>query len=90
VLSYNDKVNKILDRCKDAASVAADRATVMADSASAGISAGVKEMRETSVPSSRTGDGSYSRDGDTHAAAEAGECVLSGGEKTGLSGPPLS
>ncbi len=77
-MTNNDEVNKILGRCKDVVSVAADRATVMADSASAGISAGVKEMREKSAPSSRTDDGSYSRDGDAYAATEAGECVLSG------------
>ncbi|MDK2890703.1 MAG: hypothetical protein PWR21_1335 [Methanoculleus sp.] len=50
----------------------------MADSASAGISAGVREMREESAASSHTDDGNYSRDGDAYAAAEAGECVLSG------------
>ncbi|WP_292731397.1 hypothetical protein [Methanoculleus sp.] len=77
-MTDTDKLNKILDRCKDVASVAADKATMMADSASASVSAGIKEMREESAASSRTDDGNYSRDGDARATAEAGECVLSG------------
>lgn len=76
-MTDNDKVNKILSRCKNVASVAADKATVMADSASANISAGVKEMREQSASPPGAGDGGYSRDGDAYAT-EAGECVLSG------------
>jgi hypothetical protein len=77
-MANNDKVNEIFGRCKEVASVAADKATVMIDSASASVSAGVREMREESATSSRTDDGSYSRDGDARAATETGECVLSG------------
>ena len=74
----NDRVNEILGRCKDVASVAAGKATVMVDSASASVSAGIKDMREQSAASSHTDDGDYARDGDARAATEAGECVLSG------------
>jgi|GEM_PF-1405570 len=77
-MADTDKVNEIFGRCKEVASVAADKATVAIDSASASVSAGIREMREESRASPRTDDGSYARDGDAHAAAEAGECVLSG------------
>ncbi|MDD4567230.1 MAG: hypothetical protein PHU37_04950 [Methanoculleus chikugoensis] len=77
-MADSDKVNEIFGRCKEVASVAADKAAVAIDSASASFSAGIKEMREESAASSRTGDGNYAQDGDAHAAAEAGECVLSG------------
>ncbi|ABN58033.1 MULTISPECIES: hypothetical protein [Methanoculleus] len=77
-MANDDKVNEIFGRCKEVASVAADKATVMIDSASANVSASIKEMREESAASSRTDDGNYARDGDARAAAEAGECVLSG------------
>ncbi|KAF5087195.1 hypothetical protein [Methanoculleus horonobensis] len=77
-MADSDKVNEIFGRCKEVASVAADKATVAIDSASASVSAGIKEMREESAASPRTDDGSYARDGEGRAAAEAGECVLSG------------
>ncbi len=77
-MTDNDKVNKILSRCKNVASVAADKAAGTINSASASVSAGVKEMREQSASPPGTGDGGYSRDGDAYAVAEAGECVLSG------------
>ncbi|PKL62346.1 MAG: hypothetical protein CVV31_06565 [Methanomicrobiales archaeon HGW-Methanomicrobiales-2] len=77
-MANDGKVNEIFGKCKEVASVAADKATVMIDSASASVSAGVREMREESAASSRTDDGNHSRDGDVRAAAETGECVLSG------------
>lgn len=77
-MANNDKVNEIFGRCKEVASVAAGKATVAIDSASANVSAGIREMREESRASPRTDDGNYAQDGDTRAAAEAGECVLSG------------
>lgn len=79
-MTETDKLNEILGKCKDAASVAADKAAGMVNSASASVSAGINEMREQSASSSRTGagGGGYSHDGDSCAAVEAGECVLSG------------
>jgi len=77
-MANDDKVNEIFGRCKEVASVAADKATVAIDSASANVSAGIREMREESAASSRTDDGTYARDGEARAATEAGECVLSG------------
>ncbi len=79
-MTTNDRLNGIREKCRDAASGAADMATAMTNSASASISTGVREMREKSALSSQRGadNGVSSRDGDTYAAAEAGECVLSG------------
>ncbi|BBL69243.1 hypothetical protein [Methanoculleus chikugoensis] len=77
-MADGDKVNDIFGRAGEIASGAADKATVMIDSAAARVSAGVTEMREESRASPRIDDGNYARDGDAHAAAEAGEHVLSG------------
>ena len=77
-MADGDKVNDIFGRAGEIASGAADKATVMIDSAAARVSAGVTEMREESRASPRIDDGNYARDGDAHAAAEAGDYVLSG------------
>jgi hypothetical protein len=79
-MTNTDKLNDIFGKCKDAASAAVDKATVMVNSSSASISTSVKERREKSESSSYTDteNSDYSRDGDSHAAADAGESILSG------------
>lgn len=77
-MADSDRVKDIFGRAEEIASGAADKATVMIDSAAARVSAGVEEMREESRASPRTGNGNYAQDGDVRAAPEAGECVLSG------------
>ena len=77
-MADTDKLNEVLGKLGEVASGAADRAARMIDSASAGVSAGIKEMREESAASERTDDGNYARDGDARATAKAGEVVLSG------------
>ncbi|HKM41536.1 MAG TPA: hypothetical protein VJY43_03100 [Methanocorpusculum sp.] len=79
-MTNTDKLNEIFVNCKDAASAAFNKASDLAISSSAGISASVKEMREKSELSMDTDKDTSdcSQDGDSPAAAKAGESVLSG------------
>ena len=77
-MTGSGSMNEVSGRCREVASGAALSAATMIDSASASVSAGIREMREEYTASSRTGGVNYTRDGDVRAVAEAGTAVLSG------------
>ena len=75
----NGKVDEILSKCRDATSQAVEKATVVKNSASSGISTAISDMRDKPVSSSDPGGkmaGSF--DGNSQAPKETGECLLPG------------